>query len=167
MTDALGDASRRVLPLPASPDAFGAIAATLWRERESLETLLFKLVEQQLILTSGNTRWLHLVDDEVRAAGEALRESELIRAAELDLLARQKGLHLEANLLELAEVAPEPWPLVFEEHATALRTLVLEIQSVAQENTRLLHAGEQAIHEILAELDGPGRGELDEQRVGG
>jgi hypothetical protein len=156
--------------MPASSDAFGAIAATLWRERESLEQLLFKLVEQQLILTSGNTRWLHLVDDEVRAAGEALRESELIRAAELTLLARQKGLQLETTLHELAAASPEPWPLVFEEHSAALRTLTSEIQSVAAENARLLHAGEQAIHEILEQMhrDPAGsRRELGDQRVSG
>jgi FlgN protein len=147
------ESSPRVRPLPTSPDVFDTIAATLWRERESLETLLFKLVEQQLILTSGNTRWLHLVDDEVRAAAAELREAELIRAAELGLLARQRGLELETTLRELVAVAPEPWPIVFEEHGNALRSLAREIQSVSDENTRLLHAGEQAIHEILEHLD--------------
>src|SRR3954454_18372766 len=40
------------------------LSQVLWRERELLETLLFKLEEEQTLLQSDRTRWL------VRAAGE-------------------------------------------------------------------------------------------------
>jgi hypothetical protein len=134
--------------------AMAAMAAVLWRERECLELLLFKLVQQQLVLSSGHTRWLHLVDDEIRLAAEALREAELIRAAEFDLLARQIGLPADASLRELADVAPDPWPVVLDEHRDRLRALALEIKSVAADNTRLLRAGEHAIRETLDQLRG-------------
>lgn len=135
-------------------DSLAVITSMLWRERECLEMLLFKLVEQQLILSSGHSRWLHLVDDEVRAAAEALRESELIRAAEVDLLAQQTGLPADTTLRELAAVTPEPWCTLLEEHGETLRSTVLEVQSVATENKRLLQAGEQAIRETLDQLRG-------------
>ena len=31
---------------------------TLWRQREALELLLFKLEEERLVLASGRQRWL-------------------------------------------------------------------------------------------------------------
>ena len=34
------------------------LSSVLWRERELLETLLFKLEIEQLVLASGRTRWL-------------------------------------------------------------------------------------------------------------
>lgn len=138
--------------------AFGALTATLWRERESLEMLLFKLVEQRLVLSSGNSRWLHLVDDEIRAAAESLREAELIRAAEFEMLARELDLPADTPLGRLAELAPQPWPMVLDEHRKTLRALALEIQSVAADNTRLLQAGEHAIRETLEQLRGGNAG---------
>jgi hypothetical protein len=135
-------------------EAFAAFTSMLWRERECLEVLLFKLVEQQLILSSGHTRWLHFADDEVRAAAHALREAELIRAAELDLLAQQLGLSADTTLNELAGVAPQPWSDVLREHGDALRSLLLQVRASAVENKRLLQAGEAAIRETLDQLHG-------------
>ncbi|HUX71839.1 MAG TPA: flagellar protein FlgN, partial [Cellulomonadaceae bacterium] len=34
------------------------LSDVLWQERHLLELLLFKLEEEQMILTSGRTRWL-------------------------------------------------------------------------------------------------------------
>ena len=34
------------------------LSQILWRERELLDTLLFKLEEEQMVLASGRTRWL-------------------------------------------------------------------------------------------------------------
>jgi hypothetical protein len=133
-------------------DAFAAVAALLWDEREALEQLLFKLVEEQLILVSGSTRWLNRADAEVRTAVTSLRASEVLRAAEVDALARRLELPAETTLVELAEKAPEPWPLVLSEHRGALRGLVLEIDAVAAENRRLLVASAHAVSETLAGL---------------
>src|SRR4051812_39244560 len=38
--------------------ALTEVSNVLWRERELLEMLLFKLEEEQLLLTAGRTRWL-------------------------------------------------------------------------------------------------------------
>ena len=133
-------------------DAFAAVAALLWDEREALEQLLFKLVEEQLILVSGSTRWLNRADAEVRASVTALRASEVMRAAEVDGLSRRLDLPVETTLGELAEQAPEPWPLVLIEHRDALRELVVQIDAVAAENRRLLVASAHAVSETLAGL---------------
>ena len=34
------------------------VSNILWRQRQLLELLLFKLEEEQLVLKSGSTRWL-------------------------------------------------------------------------------------------------------------
>ena len=44
------------------------LSALLWRERELLEVLQFKLEVEQLLLTTGNTRWLN------RASAETPRQ---------------------------------------------------------------------------------------------
>jgi hypothetical protein len=113
---------------PAAPDAigvaFGAASAALWSQREALELVLFKLVEERFVLESGSTRWLGHADGEVRSALSRVRGGEVIRAAEADALARAVGLPAGSSLLELADAAPEPWHHVLTEHRTALRALV-------------------------------------------
>ena len=133
-------------------EAFSTVASMLWSEREVLEKLLFKLVEEQLIVSSGSTRWLHKADDELRAAVEEMRAGEIVRSAEVDTLVRRLGLPVETTLAQLAEFAPEPWGTVLLEHREALRQLVLEVESVTAENRRLLQAGAQATRDILDHL---------------
>jgi hypothetical protein len=129
--------------------AFEALTDVLWREREVLEALLYKLTAQQMVLRSGESRWLARADAEVRAAIEGLQDFEVLRAAEVDLLVRHYGLPANASLRELAEAAPEPWPTVLFDHREALRTLTFEVDAVAAHNRRLLQAGEQATREAL------------------
>lgn len=133
-------------------DAFAAVSSILWSEREALELLLFKLVEEQLVVTSGATRWLSRADGEVRAALDRVRAGEVIRAAEVEALALALGLPLETSLGELAQAAPEPWSTVLADHRTALRQLIFEIEGVGAENRRLLSAGAKAIRETLDHL---------------
>jgi hypothetical protein len=144
--------SQRRAPRTFESDAFAALAAALWSERDTLETLLFKLVEEQLVLTGGVTRWLNRADDEVRAALDRVCTNEVMRAAEVDGLVWVLGLPAETTLAELAELAPEPWGEVLSEHRTALRTLAFEIQAATAENRRLLHAGAESIRETLDTL---------------
>jgi hypothetical protein len=134
---------------PGGAEAFAAIASLLWTERESLELVLFKLVQEQLILSSGQTRWLHRVDAEVAEALHRMRTSEVLRAAEVEGLAVLLDRPIETTLAELAEIAPEPWPLVLTEHRTALRALVFEIEAAVGEVRSLLNAGASAIRQTL------------------
>jgi len=136
-------------------EAFAAVCNILWAEREMLETLLFKLVEENSILTSGSTRWLNRADAEVRAAVDQLRAAEIMRAAEVESLALVLNLPVETTLAQLAEVAPQPWPPVLTQHRWALRALMQEIEAVTADNRRMLEAGSKAIRETLENLISP------------
>lgn len=132
--------------------AYTAVSNALWVQRETLQTLLYRLVSEKLILISGSSRWLPRADDEVRAAVEQLRGGELIRAAEVEELTRILGLDPGASLAELAAASPEPWGTLLADHRTALRTLAFEVNGVADENQQLLDAGSRAVAETLAEI---------------
>lgn len=136
-------------------DGFGAVSAVLWDERDTLELLQFKLTEENLLLTSGSTRWLHRADAEVRAVLERLRVGEVARAAEAQAMARLLGIAAETTLAALADAAPEPWSTLLGEHRSALQGLFFEVEAVSAENRRQLEAGWRAIHEASEALDLP------------
>jgi hypothetical protein len=149
------------------PSIYAAVADILWSEREMLEMLLFKLVEEQFVLTSGAARWLSRADAEVRSAMDGLRASEVLRAAEVDSLVRALSLRPETTLGELALAVPEPWSALYADHRAALRSLVAEVESVTAENRRLLDAGSQAIRQTLDSLDDCVIGFADDAVLGG
>jgi hypothetical protein len=49
------------------------LSSILWREREMLELLLFKLEEEQLVLASGRGRWLVHATREVEMVLDHIR----------------------------------------------------------------------------------------------
>ena len=130
-------------------DTLAGVSSLLWDERDLLSHLLFKLVEEQLVLTSGQTRWLAKADDELRAAVEQLQGVELLRAAGVDTLSRHLGAPIAATLRGLALRAPEPWSSILTAHREALHALVAEIDAVAEQNRGLLVAGADAAQETL------------------
>lgn len=131
---------------------YTAVSDALWLQRETLQTLLYRLVCEKLVLISGSNRWLARADDEVREALQRLRDGELLRALEVDELTRTLGLGADASLAEIAAGAPEPWGTLLSDHRDALRTITFEVQSVADENRHLLESGAQAVHKTLTEI---------------
>lgn len=131
---------------------FATVSNALWMQREALEALLYRLLAEQLVVSSGSTRFLVRADADVQAAIHDVQGGELVRAAETEALIRELGLDSEATLAEIAAVAPEPWTTLFDEHRAALRTLAFEVQAAAAENRRLLDAGARAVQETLAGL---------------
>ncbi len=125
------------------------VSTLLWREREALQLLLFKLVEEQLILSAGQTRWLALANDEIEAALDQLRGTEVLRAAEVDALADDLSLAGPPTLAELAALSPEPWTTLFGEHRQALLQLVTEVHDTTGHNRVLLAAGARSVRETL------------------
>ncbi len=67
------------------------LSTLLWKERELLELLLFKIEEEQLVLASGRTRWLAHATREVEVVLAEIREQELHRAVTVDALAAAIG----------------------------------------------------------------------------
>ena len=68
------------------------LSSILWRERDILEQLLFKLDVQQLLLMSGRVAWLVRASAEIEAALEQVRLVELERAVRFERLAGELGL---------------------------------------------------------------------------
>ena len=74
------------------------LSLVLWRERELLDTLQFKLEVEQLVLASGRSRWLMRAAREVEAVLETIRETEVLRAVAAD----------EAAASHRHDLQPEP-----------------------------------------------------------
>jgi hypothetical protein len=110
----------------------------LWREREIVERVLFKVVAQQLVLRSGQARWLVSANTEIELAVNDLRVVEVLRCSESDALADVLGIARGATLAQLADAAPEPWGSILAEHRDALRQLAAEIELAVRENRGLL-----------------------------
>ncbi len=138
--------------------ALGEVSNILWRERQLLELLVFKLEEEQLVLAAGRSRWLPHATREVETVLAQLKKLELERAIHVEALARALGHVGSPSLRELATLAPAPWDNIFGEHRRALMELASEIDGVAKANRDLLSRGHQATREALAAL---GEVELD------
>ena len=98
------------------------LSALLWRERELLELLVFKLEEEQLLLmTAGKARWLQFATREVEQVMERVREAGLARTVEVSKLAAEWGADENATLRELSDHAPaDTWAEIFGAHLGAM-----------------------------------------------
>jgi hypothetical protein len=116
--------------------SFEALAELLWTEREALDELLCKVVVGELTArAAAQTAAQDAVDDvqrEIASVLERLRLAEVLRAAEVEELARASRLPVDATLARLAEAAPEPWTTVLSDHEVALRTMLRDLESVAE-----------------------------------
>jgi hypothetical protein len=129
------------------------VSNILWRERQLLELLLFKLEEEQLLLAAGRSRWLAHATREVETVLGEIKRVEQTRSEEVCKLAVSLGLAPTASLRELAEAAPAPWNTVFGDHREAFLAATQEISSLAQDNRELLSRGYQAARQVLSSMD--------------
>jgi len=128
------------------------LSDVLWQERHLLDLLLFKLEEEQLVLSSGRTRWLSNATREVEAVLDEIRSAEIARAVAADSAARELGISAEAGLRALADAAPEPWDELLRAHHEAFLSLTGEISRLADDNRELLAMSHQATQETLMSL---------------
>jgi hypothetical protein len=129
------------------------LSAILWRERELLEMLLFKLEEEQLLLTSGSTRWLPFATREVEQVLERLRQTGLERAVAVSSLAVAWGISDDATLREIIAAAPsDSWKDVFGAHLKELTDITGKIAEVRDSNLRYLRSVARTTSETLTNL---------------
>ena len=136
--------------------ALSDVSNILWRERQLLELLVFKLEEEQLVLAAGRSRWLAYATREVENVLGEIRRIELERAVQVADAGRALGLSGSPTLRELAGLTPPPWDGIFAEHRRALLTLAQEIDTITKSNRDLLQRGHQAAREAIAAM-----GEID------
>lgn len=132
------------------------LSLILWRERELLETLLYKLEIEKLVLSSGKSTWLATAAREVEVVVESLRETELLRAVVADEVASGVGLAANPSLRALADAVDEPWKSILLEHREAFLGYTRRITELAEANRELLTLGQQVARDnFLGLTEGP------------
>jgi flagellar biosynthesis/type III secretory pathway chaperone len=128
------------------------LAAVLWRQRDHLERLVYRLECEQMMMASGRTRFLAVATGEVEALLDELGVVELQRAAVAGRVATEAGLPADATLEQIATVLQPPWTDVLVEHRNALISLTSELAVLAETNKHLMSAGMKAVEAALASL---------------
>ncbi len=130
------------------------LAAVLWRQRELLELLAYRLECEQLMLAGGRNRWLPAATTEVEMLLDQIAVIEIQRAAVSDTAARELGLPLGSTLEDLAAGAQPPWTEVLLEHRNALIAVATELSYLADASRAMTAAGLAAIETTLAATNG-------------
>jgi hypothetical protein len=128
------------------------LSSVLWRERELLEMLAYKLEVEQLVLASGRTHWLAAAAREVEQVLERIREIELLRSVEVEVVASELGLPENASLREIADASDEPWRSIWLDHREAFTSTATQIRQLSESNRELLTAGYHAAQATLLSL---------------
>ncbi len=128
------------------------LSLVLWRERELLETLLYKLEVEKLVLATHSTRWLASAAREVELVLETVRETELLRAVAADAAAASLGLASNPSLRALADAVGDPWHTILMDHHKAFVSCTRDLVETAATNRELLTAGQQAAREVFLGL---------------
>lgn len=133
--------------------AIHELSALLWRERELLDILTFKLEEEQLLLTSGKSQWLPHGTKEVEQVLDRLSQASLARTVEAAAVARSWELPADATLTQLIAAAPEgPWAEILSAHLAALTRLAALIKDLRDANAQFLRAAVRSTQETLADM---------------
>jgi hypothetical protein len=147
------------------------VSTILWRERQMLEQLLYKMGVEHLVLAAGETRWLPQATEEVELVLESIGRAELLRAMAVREVGEQLGLGGAPTLRELIPAAPPPWDAVLQEHRTAFMDLTAEIEEMARTNRELIQRGAAAVRALLDSLgaleSGDALARRPERRVSG
>lgn len=130
------------------------LSLVLWRERELLETLQYRLEVEQLVMANGRSRWLANAARDVESVLEEIRGTEILRSVAADEAAEALGLPPNPSLTSLAERVAEPWRSILADHRAAFRAASDEIIRLADANRTLISAGVRAARETLLGLGG-------------
>jgi hypothetical protein len=130
------------------------LSALLWQERELLDLLIFKLTEEQLLLTAGRTRWLQHATSEVERVVDRLRTAGLARAIEVDCLAEEWNVKADQPTLNDIAVAapPGPWGDIFRAHLEAMTAQTAQIKELRDLNESFLRSAARSTQETAAGL---------------
>lgn len=124
----------------------------LWRERQLLDLLQFKLEEECLLLEADRSRWLAHAGREVELVVDEIGRAELARAVELATVAPEHGLGPQPTLGDLARTLPPPWDSLFAAHREALCLAGREVQETAERTRTLLKRGREETVRALRAL---------------
>lgn len=128
------------------------LSQILWRERELLDVLHYRIEVERLVLATGRSQWLLQAAKEVSEVLETLRATELLRSVAADEVAASIGLGHNPSLRALAEAVEEPWRTILLEHHEAFASITREIVALADANRELITSGYTSAREALLTL---------------
>jgi hypothetical protein len=132
------------------------LSRQLWRQRHLLETLLFKLEVERLLLAAGDTRWIDRATQEVATVIEQIRGEELARVTSPVIhLTTAAGLPPDASISDVIGVAPAPWDDILRDHQAMLLTAIAEVEEAAASNRDLLRRALRRTQDFLSSLGAP------------
>lgn len=143
------------------PDIVAACAdlsESLWRTRELLDVLAYRIEVQRALVETARSSWLARSTRDVDEVIATIRSSELARAVDLVPLTTLLDLPATASLREIAEAVPSPWDQVLAEHRYALAEATGQLTRAALANRELLASSAQAIEDALARFHGGDEG---------
>lgn len=129
------------------------LSSLLWHERELLDLLIFKLEEEQLLLTAGKTRWLPHATSEVEQVVRRLRAHGLPVAIEVSTLAEEWGVTADdPSLKDLAAAAPKAgvWSDILRAHLEAMTAQTTQIKELRDANESFLRFAARSTQETAA-----------------
>ncbi len=118
--------------------ALSDVSNILWRERQLLQLLVFKLEAEQLVIGARRARWIAYATREVENVLGEIKHIGLERSVLVAGAARELGLSGSPTLGELAGLTPSPWDGIFAEHRSAMLALAQEIDSITKSNRAVL-----------------------------
>ncbi|ALD63655.1 flagellar protein FlgN [Glutamicibacter soli] len=129
------------------------LSTLLFKERECLELLHFKLEEQNLLLIAGKTQWLSAATREIEHVLERMHHTSLERTLVAREVAESWGGDPDSSLSELAALAPVgPWGEILTSHLTAIHEYTNVIAATRDANEQFLRAAQRSAQETLANL---------------
>jgi hypothetical protein len=117
------------------------VSNILWRERNLLELLAFRLDSERLLARAGRTRWLAMADHEVERVLDELKAVELERGIQVQALVDELGLDAEPTLQSLTETVPDEWSGILTDHRRALLGLARDVDRSARHSRRKIDTG--------------------------
>jgi hypothetical protein len=112
------------------------VSNILWRERNLLQLLAFKLDSERLLARAGRTRWLAMADHEVERVLDELKAVELERGIQVQALVDELGIDSEPTLQSLAETVPGEWAGILADHRRELLGLARDVDRSARHSRR-------------------------------
>ncbi len=106
------------------------VADVLRQERNALDQLLYRMTALRALLTGRDEAFLTWAAAEVETARNQVREVDLLRAAQVQLLGVHGPNRATPTLRQLAALAREPWSSMLRDHHDGLTNTVAEIEVV-------------------------------------
>ncbi len=135
---------------------YSELSQLLDREIKLLETLLFKLEEECLLVESGKHHYLAAANAEIQALVDDLKTLELRRALASSDVCSDLGIDNFSSLHDIVKAAEDPWNLVLAEFRTQLQLVSARIARAQNNLTSLLSQRIALVEDILTLIDSTG-----------